>query len=379
MIIGIDISSIPYGTGVSNYTSNLVRHLLKIDKTNQYKLLFYSLRQDLPLEIKALSKLSNVKLYYYHLPPTFFEIAWNKLQFLPLELFIGKCDIFHSWDWIHPPTIKAKIVTTVHDLVPFLFPKYQHTKTIKVFTKKFSLAQTAKNFFICVSQNTKKDFTNRYPNIISGKTTVIYEAADDKYRQFSRLPKAKQQERITRLRQQYGLDNFVLTQGTREPRKNLVKLIKAFCLFKKNHPRNKTVLAISGKYGWGKDVSSPHPDIKILGYIPEKDMVALHASATALAFPSLYEGFGLPLLKSMAVGVPVLTSNLPPMTEIVDDAALLIDPKSVNSIYKGLTTILTNKSTRQKLVAKSLIQSAKFSWDKTAQQTLKFYESVLIK
>jgi glycosyltransferase involved in cell wall biosynthesis len=377
MIIGIDISSIPYGTGVSNYTINLVRHLLKIDKINQYKLLFYSLRQSLPPEIKTLSKQTNVKLYHYHLPPSLITFFWNQLHWLPVELFIGKCNIFHTWDWNQPPTFKSRTVTTIHDFVPILYPESQHPKTVSNFATKMALSQKECSHFICVSKNTQNDLFKLYPQISHQLSSVIYEAAENKYDQFLRLNKTEKLQKINAIHHQYDLKNYVLSQGTREPRKNLGRLIKAFIRYKKHFPKSKIELAISGKYGWGQDIDHlKNPYIKILGYIPEKDLPALHAGATILAYPSIYEGFGLPVIKSMKVGIPVLTSSTSCLGEIAGNAAVLINPQSTQSIYLGLTKILNHSTIRRNLAKKGLIQSKKFSWIKTATDTLKLYNQL---
>jgi glycosyltransferase involved in cell wall biosynthesis len=377
MVIGIDISSIPYGTGVSNYTLNLVRNLLKIDKTNTYKLFFSSLRQPLPEEITALSSHSNVKIYHYHLPPSLLEFLWNRLHILPIELFIGKCDIFHTWEWLEPPTSHAKSVTTIHDFVPFLFPEIQHSKTIAVFKRKLRWAELKCSHFICVSQNTQNDLLHLFPRIPPNKISVIYEAAEDKYDAFQKLSPAEKSKKIACISQQYGLNKFILAQGTREPRKNLDRLIKAFIIFKRKNPRSKIELAISGKYGWGKDLLPPSDNsVKILGYIPEKDMVALHASALCLCYPSLYEGFGLPIIKSMKVGTPVITSHTSSLPEVADSAAIFIDPTNINDIASALEKIVKSSILRRQLIAKGFRQSQKFSWIKTAQETLKVYETL---
>ncbi|MBI2465088.1 glycosyltransferase family 4 protein [Candidatus Shapirobacteria bacterium] len=377
MIIGIDVSAIPYGTGVSNYTSNLVRNLVLIDHKNQYKLFFSSLRQPLPLEISELIKYKNVTIYHHYLPPTLLSYLWNDLHILPIEMFIGRCDVFHTWDWTHPPTTKAKTITTVHDFVPFLFPEDQHPRTIATFKKKLSHAARECLHFICVSQSTKDDLTRIFPGISLDKISVIYEAAEKKFDQFHKLSLKDRQQKIAKIHQQYGLSNFILTQGTREPRKNLHRLIKAFTLFKKEHPTSKVELAISGKYGWGEDVSPPGDNsVKVLGYIPEKDLVALHASALCLAYPSTYEGFGLPIIKSMKVGTPVITSNLSSLAEVAGLAALLVNPTSTKELTDAITKIVNSPTLRRTLINRGYRQAAKFSWTKTASQTLAIYEKV---
>jgi glycosyltransferase involved in cell wall biosynthesis len=375
MIIGIDVSSIAYGTGVSNYTLNLVRHLLKNNHQNTYKLFFSLLRQPLPKEISELSKYKNVKIYHYRLPPTLLAILWNQLHILPIEFFIGKCDIFHTSDWTEPPALKAKTITTIHDLTPFLYPQWLPQKIIITHQHKMFWAVKECQHFICVSENSQKDLLKIFPQINPQKTSVIYEAAEDKYGEFLKLSPEIQNRKKTTIEKQYGLKKFILSQGTREPRKNLAKLIAAFNLYLQKFPKTKVELAITGKYGWGKDITAlKNSQIKILGYIPEKDMAALHASALFLAYPSLYEGFGLPLVKSMKVGVPVLTSNTSSLPEIVGNSGILIDPNSIESIFQGLLKLLDSSIFRKKLSQKALRQSAKFSWDNTAKQTLEIYK-----
>ena len=376
MIIGIDISSVSYQTGVSNYTLNLVRNLLKIDKINHYKLFYSSLRLPLPNEIKLFTSHPNVSIYQFKIPPTLLQIIWNQLRLFPIEFFIGKCDIFHTSDWTQPPTLKTKTISTIHDLTPFLYPQWHHQKVIQAHHHKMYWAVKKCSHFICVSQNTKKDLINLFPQINSQKITVIYEAAEEKFNKFLKLSKTEQLHQKEKIQKQYGLEKFILAQGTREPRKNLERLIKAFLLFQKKYPKNKIELAITGKYGWGKDIQSPHPNIKILGFIPEKDMVALHASALCLAYPSLYEGFGLPIIKSFKVGTPVITSNVSSLSEISQKSAILVDPTSINEIAKAIEKIIKFPKLHQNLIKKGIETSKKFDWIKTAQQTLLIYKNL---
>ena len=377
MIIGIDVSSTAYGTGVSNYTLNLVRHLLKNDRQNTYKLFFSSLRLPIPKDILKLSKYKNVQIFKSRFPLTFLSFIWNQLHLFPIELFIGNCDIFHTSDWTQPPTFKAKLITTVHDLTPFLNPHWLHKKIVTTHVKKMYWASKECQHFICVSENTKHDLLKIFPKINPLKCSVIYEAAEDKYCEFLKLKKDIQLRKISAIEKQYGLKKYILSQGTREPRKNLPNLIAAFNQYLKKYPKSKVELAITGKYGWGKDIMHlKNPSIKILGYIPEKDMVALHAAAIFLAYPSLYEGFGLPLIKSMKVGVPVLTSNTSSMPELVGKSGILINPKSADDIFLGIQKLLSSSSLRKKLSLKSQQSSSKFSWDQTALNTLNIYSKL---
>jgi glycosyltransferase involved in cell wall biosynthesis len=352
--------------------------LVKIDKVNTYKLFYSSFRLPLPNEIIEIKKNhSNVKIYQIKLPLTFLQILWNQLRLCPIEFFIGKCDIFHTSDWTQPPTIKAKTITTVHDLTPFLHPEWHHPKVITAHKNKMNLAVKKCFKFICVSQSTKNDLLKIFPQINPLKIEIVYEAAEDKYGKFLKLSKEIKQKKKETIKKQYDLDKFILAQGTREPRKNLKRLIDAFIFFKKNNPKCRVDLAIAGKYGWGEDVDgAKSPSVKILGFIPEKDMVALHASAICLVYPSLYEGFGLPLVKSLKVGTPIVTSNVSSMPEVGGNAALYINPNSTQDLTKAITKIIKSSTLRGKLIKNGLIQAKKFDWLKTAQQTLSVYKSL---
>ncbi len=371
MIIGIDISSLSYGTGVSNYTLNLVKNLLKIDQKNTYKLFFSSLRQPLPKSITPLLKNKNIKLYHFKFPPSLLEILSVKLKILPLETLIGSFDLFHAWDSIPLHTKTKKRIITVHDLSPILFPQTHHSKTIARYRH---LLKNLKNYnqIIAVSRSTKKDI-QKLTSLSSEKITVIYEAAEEKYSAFLKLNKPTQEKKIDSVKKKYKLQDFILAQATREPRKNLKRLVKAFITFKKENPTSTLQLALTGKYGWGDDTFPSHPDLKILGYLPEEDMVPIHAAATMLAYPSLYEGFGLPILKAMAVKTPVITGNLSSLPEFAEDAAILVNPKSEKEIKKAIEKIVKQEKTRKNLQEKGAEQAKKFSWEKTARQTLTLY------
>jgi hypothetical protein len=188
MIIGIDVSSVAYQTGVSNYTLKLVQNLISTDTKNHYKLFFSSLRLPLPAQISQLKNKSNVTIYHFRFPPTFLQILSNQLHIIPVEFLIGKCDIFHTSDWTQPPTLKANTITTDHDLTPFLFPQWHHPKVIKAHRNKMYWAAKDCSKFICVSQNTKSDLIKLFPKIDQAKITVVYEAAEDKYKLFHQLP-----------------------------------------------------------------------------------------------------------------------------------------------------------------------------------------------
>ncbi len=374
MIIGIDISSIPYGTGVSNYTQNLVLELLAIDHLNHYKLFFSSFRQKLPSDfINKLEKFPQAQLFSYRFPPTFLSFIWNKLHIVPINWLIGPCDVFHTSDWTQPPLHKCHSVCTIHDLSPFLYPKVSDPRIIRNHKEKMYWSQKESSYFICVSKNTQSDLLKLFPLIAASRTAIVYEAAENKYFDFYKLKDIHKNQLIESIKIKYHLQNFILAQGTREPRKNLHRLIKAFDKYKSQHPKSTLQLAITGKYGWGNDIPLKNKDVIVLGYVDENDLVQLHAAAVALVFPSLYEGFGLPLIKSMAVGTPVITSNTSSLAEIANKAALLVNPKSIVDIANAINKI-QRQPLRRTLISKGITQAKLFSWEKTARETLKMYQ-----
>lgn len=179
MKIGIDISQIVYeGTGVANYIKNLVMNLLKIDKENEYRLFFSSLRKKFPISnFKFLNKsqAQNPKLQIktFKFPPTLLDILWNKLHILPIEWFIGSVDIFLSSDWAQPPTIQAKKATILHDLSIFKYPKEHHPKIVAVQKRRLRWVKKECDLIICDSLATKKDAL-RLLGIEEARLRVVY-------------------------------------------------------------------------------------------------------------------------------------------------------------------------------------------------------------
>lgn len=361
MKIGIDISQVIYGTGVSVYTRNLVENLLRIDHENEYILFGGSLRR--LKELKNITRNFQASVYcrnkgkLYPIPPSFADILWNKLHLLPIELLIGKIDVFHSSDWAQPPT-KAFKVTTVHDLIPLIFPKQSHPKLVRTHKQRLTHVIKKVDRIITPSITTKEDLIKfgAKEKIIR----VIPEAPGKIYK-----PAMKTQ--IEKLKKAYRIpEKYLLTIGL-SPRKNIQRIIKAF---EKMRAGKNLRLAVIG-----------HPYIKIdiprgvhmLGHIPEHEMPVILSGAEALVYPSLYEGFGLPILEAFACKTPVITSNLGSMREVAGNAAALVNPHKVDSIAEGIKKALKY---REKLVKKGLDRVGEFSWKKTAEKTLKVYEEV---
>ena len=363
MKIGIDISQIVYGTGVSLYTKNLVEHLLKIDRENEYRLFFSSLRGNLPVDFKIQNK--KAKLIKLPIPVSILEPLWNKWHLFSIERFIGKVDVLHSSDWIQPPSSAAR-VTTIHDFGFLKFPDTAHPKIKKVMERRLFWVKKEIDMVIAVSEATKKD-SLEILSLPSAKIQVVYEANPEN------LKKINDKKKIEKVLKKFKIKTpFVLSVATIEPRKNLKRLIQAFeSLNDKN-----LSLVIVGKQGWGDLGPLNFKSSKIIftDYVGQEEKAIFYSSALGLAFPSLYEGFGLPVLEAMSCGCPVLTSNVSSLPEVAGNAGLLVDPLSVKEIAKGLKEITTSKKVKADLIEKGFAQAKKFTWGKAASQTLEVYK-----
>src|SRR3989344_8039051 len=296
MRIGIDVSQIVYGTGVSNYTKELVENLLKIDHKNEYVIFGSSLRLKRKLKKfqKSLSGFENVEFKFTFLPPLALDFLWNRLHVYPIEKFIGPVDIFHSSDWTQPKikTNNTKKVTTVHDMVPYLFPSSVHKKIISVQKRKMKHVVKEIGMIIADSQTTKEDLM-KFLDINEEKVKVIYLAASEEF-------KPQSDERVAEVLEKYKIKkHYILSVATQEPRKNIQKLLDVFAQVVNEQPQLRLVL--SGKYGWGPGFRSAE-NVIWTDYVAQEDLIALYAGCRVFVYPSLYEGFGLPILEAMACG-----------------------------------------------------------------------------
>lgn len=333
MKIGIDISQIVYeGTGVAAYTKNLISSLKQVDQKNEYVYFGSSLRRR--------------QKGFWPFPLTLMDVLWNRLHVLPVENFIGNVDIFHSSDWVQPPT-RAKKVTTIHDLVVYKYPESSHPKIVATQKRRLEWVKKECDLVIADSMATKKDIIE-FLKIPEEKIRVVYPAAASEFNEDAK-PRLSDKP-------------YILTVGTIEPRKNLSRLATAL---EKLNLKDYELVNV-GKAGWGDQ-------IKGLGYVPQKDMPALYKGASLFVYPSLYEGFGLPILEAMSVGCPVATSNVSSMPEVGGDAAVYFDPLDIDDMAEKISLALKNANEMKK---KSLVQSKKFSWKKTALEILSIYEKM---
>lgn len=359
MRVAIDMSPIIYGTGVSKYRENLVRNLLKIDTQNEYLLYGGSFRQIQNLRSKIediIHNSSNVKSITYPIPPRLADIVWNKLHTLPIEKLIGEVDLIHTSDWSEPPSSFRKI-TTIHDLVPIVLPRFTPKIIVDTHKERLKWVQKESSKIIVPSKATKEDLIKL--GFDENKITVIYEAPN--------ISKASVAD-VEAVKAKYAIrEGYIIMIGT-NPRKNIERSINAFHLSK--HGKNLKLIIVGENKGLKiKDERG----VRFLGYVPDSDLAPLLSGASLLLFPSLYEGFGIPILEAYTCNVPVVTSNISCMPEAAGGAAILVDPYDVNSIADGIKEALSKPKT---LITKGLKVVANYSWQKNAQETLGVYNEV---
>lgn len=364
MKIAIDISQVVHGTGVSFYTRNLVLSLANLDRRNEYLLFGYSLRQnkvlgDFVREAREINPRFSGRIF--PLPPSLVEGMGNLWPRPAVESVLGPIDLYHSSDWVEFPSRAAK-VTTIHDFSFWKFPQTAHPKIEKVMVRRLGNVRREADGVIAISQATARSGVEM-AGIPREKMEVIYEAAGEIF-------KPSGPGKIKTIKEKYLLpSHYFLAVTNLDPRKNLARITEAFNLFSQR--RAGWSLVVVGKAGWDEVKLSARAHLVMAGYVPLEDLRDLYSGSAGLVFPSLDEGFGLPVIEAMACGCPVLTSGCSSLPEVAGKAAVYVDPLSVPAIAHGLEQLVVDRET---LVKDGYRQAAAFSWRKTAQQTQAFYE-----
>ena len=357
MNIAIDISPLRNANllahrvrGAGFYIENLRNALLKYFPENKY--IFFTSGETLPAGRQDLPE--NIDLVHY----PYFEPF-----FLSLPIFV-----------------KYKTVVTVHDLTPLVFPKYFKVGikgNLKWQIQKFALKNS--KVIITDSESSRKDVA-KYAGIQKNKINVVYLAASDEFK------KMDKSSILGSIREKYNLpENFVLYVGDVTWNKNLPRLIKA--IKKINIPLVMVGKALLSKdfdklNAWNKDLNEVQKlienDRRIirLGFVSQDDLVSLYNLATVFTMPSLYEGFGLPVLEAMNCGCPVVTTKEGSLSEIAGDAAYFVDAYDMDSIANGIKEVFLNTEIQKKISQKGLLRAKEFTWEKTARETMNVYRSV---
>jgi glycosyltransferase involved in cell wall biosynthesis len=376
MKIGIDGSSIlPVKTGIGYYTLNLIRALLKIDQENEYVLLLNSYRHA-PPDYPFLAK-PNLRVRRFRIPGPLLIHGWRYVHAPPIEVLVGRVDVFHSPGTYIPPQIGGKRVTTVHDLY-FL----KHPENCDTLGGRFLKATVPSRIHrmdrvIVDSLSAKADLIEQL-GVAEEKISVIYLGVD----QISFRPIADA-GLLGLIREEYCVPpNYLLTVATLEPRKNLEGLLFAYKRLK-TIVHNPPKLVIVGRAGWQSEKIFEtvreldlRRDVIFTGYVSESHLPMLYNCALLFVYPSLYEGFGLPVLEAMACGLPVIVSDTPSLREIAGESAVLVDPQNYYALADKMRDLIVQHSLRERLREKSLAQARQFSWELCARKTLNVYKQV---
>ena len=370
MRIGIDGRYIAdHFPGIGRYTYNLATKLPELAPDTDFVLFHNPRLANTRYDLERLARHTNLRLLPVDVPTRSLREQYQ-LRSLAKALSL---DLLHSPYYVMPYWQHCPSVVTMYDLIPMIYPQHlPHRWTVWVFRATASLATRRANHIIAISESTRKDLVHFF-GASEDRITVTHLAADERFRPLD----SQQRENTIRT---YGLpERYILYLGINKPHKNLIFLLEVL-----HELRTETKLVLAGKedprYPQVRDeVRRLRLDDRVvfLGDIPENDLPLIYSGAEVFLFPSLYEGFGLPVLEAMACGTPVVCSNCSSLPELVGDAAVTLDPQDRDGWLTALTEVLENEELHGELKAKGLARAARFSWQKAAHETMAVYRSVL--
>jgi alpha-1,3-rhamnosyl/mannosyltransferase len=299
--------------------------------------------------------------------------ARNSLPSPWLDWSGPSADVFHASQQSWNPPRRGRLTATLYDMTCWLVPE-THSRANVAGARHFAERVLCRaDGLIAISESTRRDAL-RILNLPPEKVEVIYPGVSDAF--FQTTP-----ESAGAAAAKYGLERpYVLFVGTIEPRKNVDRLLDAWAALAPS-VRSEFDLVLAGPLGWAEPstvarLQSPSASVRYLGYVPEEDLPGLTRGASVFVYPSLYEGFGLPIGQAMAAGVPVVTSNVSSMPEAAGEAALLADPSSTQEIAGAIETLLLSESLRTQLSAHGLRLAERYRWEHCAAVSWRFFERV---
>jgi glycosyltransferase involved in cell wall biosynthesis len=372
MSIYLDISAaVHHRAGLGRYAESLGRALLPL--LGDRLALFYNAEDGIqPINGLEGIPARTISLGY---KPWRMLVWLGQVVHAPFNRLLPGADLFHATEHLLMHLHRTPTVLTVHDLIFRRYPAHHKPLNRWYLNLTMPLFCRRASHIIAVSEQTKRDVMDAY-GIPGEKITVIYEAAGSNF-------EPQSAETLAAVRQQYGLPaRYILSVGAIEPRKNLGRVLAAF---ERLHAEDLVdAFVVVGKKGWLYDdffaqlERSPAKAMVIFpGWVSDDDLPAIYAGAAAVAFPSDFEGFGLPVLEAMACGAPVVCSNTSSLPEIAGDAALLVDPADTNAIADALRRVLCDSGLSDTLRARGFARARRFSWEQAAQETLGVYEQVM--
>jgi glycosyltransferase involved in cell wall biosynthesis len=374
MPVFLDISpAVHTKAGLSRYAANLARALLR-QAPGRFAF-FYNRSGDSRVPSWLNRQIAHsVRVGY---KPWRMAVWLGQLVRIGFDRLVPGCELFHATEHLLLPLQNCPTVLTVHDLIFHLFPEHHKRLNRWYLNAAVPLYCRRADAIICVSEHSKADLVRLW-GIDATKVHVVYEAADSHFQ-----PVAP--ERVAEVRERYGLpERYLLTVGTIEPRKNLSRLLDALDILRRQGEDVR--LVIVGQTGWlyhdflAKMEQFQHRDVVVRpGFVPDADLPAFYGGAAVTVIASLYEGFGLPIIESMACGTPVVSSRVASLPELGGDAARYFDPEDAEEMAAVIGEVWRDSGLCHRLSEQGLVQAARFSWARAATQTLEVYESVGVK
>ncbi|GHO44979.1 glycosyltransferase family 4 protein [Ktedonospora formicarum] len=373
MRIAIDYTAaIRQGAGIGTYVRRLVDAMLALDTTNSYTLL----TSGRPGKDHPFPEGEHVRGRSMLIPDRYLNILWYRWRApLPANLFTGPIDIYHNPDFVLPPLNKrTRKIVTVHDLAFLEHPEYAAPALAAYLSQVVPRAINEADVIATVSHEVSRTLIKHFQAPVE-KLTVIPNGVGSYFKRVS------DPVLLEATRNKFGLKlPFILAVGTLEPRKNHLGLIKAYHQLyqQKKAP---AMLAIAGGKGWLYDETHElvsklklEKRVLFLGRVSDLELVHLYSMAQIFAFPSFFEGFGIPPIEAMACGAPVITSNISSLPEVVGEAALKVDPYSIDELAHAIAQLTESETLRQELRQKGYEQARKFTWEQSARKMLSVYQ-----
>jgi glycosyltransferase involved in cell wall biosynthesis len=372
MTIYFDLSAAAHRrAGLGRYAESLARALIPL--LDERLAFFYNAEEGVePGDGLERLPARTVSLGY---KPWRMAVWLGQVSHVPFNRLLPGAELYHATEHLLMHLRSVPTVLTVHDLIFRRYPAHHKPLNRWYLNLTMPLYCRRATRIIAVSEQTKRDLVEAY-GIAPEKIRVIYEAAAPGFQ-----PQAA--EDVTRAKQRYGLpERYLLSVGTIEPRKNLGRVLRAFERLRCEGMVDAFVIV--GKRGWLYDdffaqlEQSPAKQAVIFpGWVEDDDLPAIYAGASAVAFPSEFEGFGLPALEAMACGAPVVCSNTSSLPEIAGDAALLVTPTDTDEVTDALRRVVREPGLAEEMRRCGYAQAAKFSWERAARETLAVYERAL--
>jgi glycosyltransferase involved in cell wall biosynthesis len=355
----------PGRTGVGYYTEHLLQHLAReVEATGDELVVVSNQPIDTQVPLPA-----HVRVHDGHRFPV--RIGWMQLR-AQRALDAVQPDVAHFTNGMMPIGSPVSTIVTVHDMSLRLYPRCHPVRRLLLNRPLMQVAIRHAASIVTVSESARRDLL-RLHGIAADRVSVVHEAASPAFRPITG------RARLDEVRSKYGLpERFVLYVGTIEPRKNLPRLMDAFAQARRRGVPHHLVCV--GPYGWSSrdlagriDRLGIKPAVHFTGYASVDDLPAIYNLGEFFVFPSLYEGFGLPVVEAMASGLPVITSNTSSLAEVAADAALTVDPASTDAIADAIVSAATDESLRADLARRGLRRARAFSWTQTAKEMLAVY------